>query len=96
MLARAFMATEQAHSAIALSTTAEQRFQEAHSTRLMLEARVLKAQATFTADPEQRAEATATLVELLPQLSEVRRLNVSAWLKKSARQRTPDSARRSD
>ncbi len=68
--------------AIALAASAEQRFTEAQNLKLLLDAQVLRAQASWLASPEERGSASELLAALIPRLSDARRQPLTDWLKK--------------
>ena len=82
LLAQAFLGLAKPAEAIPLSASAEQRFTEGQNPKLLLEAQVLRAQATWLANPEERGPTSELLASLLPKVSEARRPLLTDWMKK--------------
>ena len=80
-LAQALFHAGKAADAVSVAASAEQHFAEAQNARLLLDAQVLRAQATIVTLPDERASATERLAALLPKLSDTRRQPVQDWLK---------------
>ena len=83
-LARALVQTGKPLEAIPLTRSAEQRFTEGQNGRLLLDAQILSAQATWLARPEERGPTTEVLASLLPKLTDARRQPLAEWIKKNA------------
>ena len=81
-LAHALMQVNRPADALPLTASAVHRFTEAQSERLLLDAQVLEAQATLLAHPDDRVPTTELLANLVPRLSDARRVPVADWLKK--------------
>ncbi len=84
LLAQAFLHVGKAGEAIGLATSAQQRFAEAQNERLLLDAQVLMAEATWLARPEERGPSAEMLSSLMPKLSDSRRQPLAAWMKKNS------------
>ncbi|MDP1826337.1 MAG: tetratricopeptide repeat protein [Archangium sp.] len=82
ILALAFIQAGKPVEAIPLAASAEQHFTESQNVPLLLDAQVLKAQATLLARPEERGATTELLASLLPKLGDARRVPLADWLKK--------------
>jgi eukaryotic-like serine/threonine-protein kinase len=84
LLARAQLQAGKPLDAIPLAVSAQLRFTEGQNMRLLLDAQVVMAQATWLARPEERGATSELLASLLPKLTEVRRLPLTEWIKKNA------------
>jgi tRNA A-37 threonylcarbamoyl transferase component Bud32/Flp pilus assembly protein TadD len=82
LLARALMETGRAEEAIPLLAEAETQYAQAESTRWLIEAQVLKAQATWLAREEERPAAVALLRELMSKVPEGQQPALAEWLEK--------------
>ncbi|MDP2276068.1 MAG: tetratricopeptide repeat protein [Archangium sp.] len=84
LLAQALLRVGKPGEAIPLATSAQQRFTEAQNARLLLEAQVLMAEATWLARPEERGPSAELISSLMPKLSGSRRVPLVEWLKRNA------------
>jgi hypothetical protein len=76
------METGRAEEAIPLLAEAETQYAQAESTRWLIEAQVLKAQATWLAREEERPAAVALLRELMSKVPEGQQPALAEWLEK--------------
>ncbi len=82
LLVQALLEEGTPEDAIAIAASTETKFAEAQNETLLLEAQVLKAQATLLARPNERDPALEVLSALLPRLTEPKRARLLEWTKK--------------
>ena len=90
LLAQTLLQLSKPAEAIGLAASAEQRFTEGQNSRLLVEAQVLRAQATWLARPDERGQTSELLATLMPKVTEAHRPTLTEWLKKQGVQ-LPDA-----